>query len=65
MPIDLAEFDRIGREVPVLVDLKPSGEHYMEHFHDAGGVPRLLAELTQFLDLSAPTVDGGTLARHA
>src|SRR5215210_6317310 len=43
--IDLEEFDRIGREVPVLVDLKPSGDHYMEHFHHAGGVPRLLREL--------------------
>lgn len=59
--IDLAEFDSIGRDVPVLVDLKPSGAHYMEHFHHAGGVPRLLAELAGFLDLSAPMVDGGTL----
>jgi len=40
--IDLDELDRIGREVPVLIDLKPSGKHYMEHFHWAGGVPRLL-----------------------
>lgn len=61
-PIDLAAFDRIGKEVPVLVDLKPSGEHYMEHFHYAGGVPRLLAELTDFLDLSVPMVEGGCLA---
>ena len=38
--IDLEAFDRLGREVPVLVDLKPSGEHYMEHFHHAGGVPQ-------------------------
>ncbi|RJT36442.1 dihydroxy-acid dehydratase [Mesorhizobium waimense] len=60
--IDLTEFDRIGREVPVLVDLKPSGEHYMEHFHDAGGVPRLLAELTGFLDLTVPVIGGGMLA---
>ena len=43
--VDLGEFDRIGREVPVLVDLKPSGTHYMEHFHWAGGVPCLLQEL--------------------
>jgi len=28
-----AEFDRIGRDVPVLVDLKPTGDHYMEDFH--------------------------------
>ena len=38
--IDLEAFDKLGREVPVLVDLKPSGDHYMEHFHHAGGVPQ-------------------------
>jgi dihydroxy-acid dehydratase len=63
--VDLEEFDRIGREVPVLVDLKPSGDHYMEHFHHAGGMPRLLAELAPFLDLDAPTVTGGTLRDYA
>jgi dihydroxy-acid dehydratase len=62
IPVDLDMFDRLGREVPVLVDLKPSGAHYMEHFHWAGGVPRLLAELTSFLDLSAATVTGSTIA---
>ncbi len=60
--IDLEEFDRLGLDVPVLVDLKPSGEHYMEHFHWAGGVPRLLRELAPLLDTSVPTVGGGTLA---
>jgi len=59
--LDLLEFDRIGREVPVLVDLKPSGDHYMEHLHHAGGVPRLLQELEPFLALDAPTVMGGTI----
>ena len=59
--LDLDAFDRIGREVPVLVDLKPSGEHYMEHFHHAGGVPRLLRELGDLLDLDAPTITGQTL----
>ncbi|HEY9345019.1 MAG TPA: IlvD/Edd family dehydratase, partial [Inquilinus sp.] len=61
-PLDYAEFDRIGRETPVLIDLKPSGAHYMEHFHHAGGVPHLLAELQDLLDLTVPTVAGGTLA---
>ena len=64
LPIDLAEVDRLGREVPVLVDLKPSGAHYMEHFHWAGGVPRLLRELTDLIDLDAPTVMGGTLRAY-
>ncbi|MDQ6619756.1 MAG: dihydroxy-acid dehydratase [Pseudomonadota bacterium] len=59
--IDLTEFDQLGRDVPVLVDLKPSGKHYMEDFHWAGGVPRLLKELDALLDLSALTVTGGTL----
>jgi dihydroxy-acid dehydratase len=63
--IDLAEFDRLGREVPVLLDLKPSGAHYMEHFHWAGGVPRLLRELGDLIDLAAPTVLGGTLRDYA
>ena len=63
--LDLAAFDAVGREVPVLVDLKPSGDHYMEHLHHAGGVPRLLQELAPFLDLTAPTVTGGTLQDYA
>src|SRR3954470_2808345 len=63
--VSLDEFDRLGREVPVLVDLKPSGAHYMEHFHWAGGVPRLLRELGDLLDLDAPTVTGATLREVA
>ncbi|MBK5957119.1 dihydroxy-acid dehydratase [Rhodoplanes elegans] len=59
--IDLDSFDAIGREVPVLVDLKPSGDHYMEHFHHAGGMPKLLQQLGSLIDLDAPTVAGGTL----
>ena len=59
--IDLDEVDAIGREVPVLVDLKPSGKHYMEHFHWAGGVPRLMHELADRLDLDARVVEGGSL----
>src|SRR6185503_7879306 len=55
---DLDDFDRLSREVPVLIDLKPSGDHYMEHFHHAGGTPRLMAELGDLLDLDAPTVAG-------
>ncbi|MBI0534226.1 dihydroxy-acid dehydratase [Roseomonas sp. KE2513] len=62
--VDLEEFDEIGRRVPVLIDLKPSGDHYMEHLHHAGGVPRLLRELEPHLDLDAPTVLGGTLADY-
>ena len=63
--IDMAAFDRAGLEVPVLVDLKPSGDHYMEHFHWAGGVPKLLREISSHLDMTTLTVTGGTLADYA
>src|ERR1700761_5826780 len=59
--IDLDGFDKLGREVPVLVDLKPSGEHYMEHFHHAGGVPKLMKQLGDLIDLDAKTIEGKTL----
>ena len=59
--IDLEAFDKLGREVPVLIDLKPSGEHYMEHFHHAGGVPKLMAQLVDLIDLDAKTITGQTL----
>jgi dihydroxy-acid dehydratase len=60
--IDMAEFDRMGREVPTLIDLKPSGSHYMEHFHWAGGVPKLMKELGDLIDGSAMTVTGEPLS---
>lgn len=60
-PLKLEEFDEIGKKTPVLVDLKPSGDHYMEHFHYAGGVPRLMQELKDLLKLDAKHIMGGTL----
>ena len=59
--IDLEAFDKLGREVPVLIDLKPSGAHYMEHFHHAGGVPKLMAQLGSLIDLDAKTITGASL----
>ena len=56
--LDLAELDAIGRTVPVLVDLKPTGTGYMRDFHEAGGVPRLLAEIADAIDPGAATVAG-------
>ena len=61
VPFDLNAFDQLGREIPVLLNLKPSGAHYMEHLHHAGGLPALMRELTAFLDLTAPNISGGTL----
>jgi dihydroxy-acid dehydratase len=62
--IDLDAVDAMGRETPVLLDLKPSGQHYMEDFHKAGGMATLLRELKPLLHLDAMTVTGRTLGEE-
>jgi dihydroxy-acid dehydratase len=59
--LDLDEVDRIGRETPVLVDLKPVGRGFMEDFHRAGGLPALLRQLGSRIELSASAADGRSL----
>jgi dihydroxy-acid dehydratase len=61
---DLQALDQMGRETPVLLDLKPSGQHYMEDFHQAGGMVTLLRELRPLLRLEALTVTGRTLGEE-
>jgi len=59
--VDLDAFDRMGRKTPVLVDLKPTGQHYMEDLYKAGGAATILRELKPLLNLDALTVTGKTL----
>ena len=54
----------ISDETPVLVDLKPVGEGYMEDFHAAGGVGAVLRELKPLLHLDTIDVTGMTLAER-
>jgi dihydroxy-acid dehydratase len=62
--IDLNTFDEIGRETPLLVDLKPSGDNYMTDFHNSGGMLALLHELKPLLHLDAMTFTGRTLGEE-
>ncbi|WP_420910534.1 IlvD/Edd family dehydratase [Roseivivax marinus] len=64
IPFDLGEFDKIGRDVPVLVDLKPSGSNYMTDLHDAGGLAPILRELGDLIDLDCMTITGRTLGEE-
>jgi dihydroxy-acid dehydratase len=63
VPLTLEHFDRIGREVPVLANLFPSGQGLMEDFHYAGGLPALLNQLRDQLSLDERTVTGRTLGQ--
>ncbi|MDP6953892.1 MAG: IlvD/Edd family dehydratase [Alphaproteobacteria bacterium] len=62
--VDLEAFDAMSRETPVLVDLKPSGAHYMEDLFKAGGLAPILRELAPLLDLDCLTVTGRTLGEE-
>ncbi len=61
VPLTLDDFDRIGREVPLLVNLMPSGRFLMEEFCYAGGVPAVLRALQPLLNRDAMTVSGRTI----
>jgi dihydroxy-acid dehydratase len=61
VPISLAELNRLSDDTPVLVDLKPSGQHYMEDFFAAGGLGAVLRELRERLHLDCLTATGETL----
>jgi dihydroxy-acid dehydratase len=61
LALKLADFDRLSSEIPLLVDLQPSGRFLMEDFHYAGGLPAALKEIAPRLALDARTVTGRTL----
>jgi dihydroxy-acid dehydratase len=64
IPIDLARLNELSDTTPVLVDLKPTGEGYMEDFHAAGAMPSLLWELKDLLHLDVMDVTGATLTER-
>jgi dihydroxy-acid dehydratase len=62
--VDLHRLNELSDTTPVLVDLKPTGEGYMEDFHAAGGMPALLWELRDLLHLETRDVTGTTLEQR-
>jgi dihydroxy-acid dehydratase len=62
--IDLHRLNELSDNTPVLVDLKPTGEGYMEDFHAAGGMPALLWELRDLLHLETCDVTGVPLGER-
>ncbi len=61
LTLDMDLLNRLSDETPVLVDLKPTGAHYMEDLHAAGGAPAVLRALRHQLHLDVMTVTGKTL----
>ena len=65
IPLSLDDFDRIGREVPLLVNLMPSGKFLMEDFCYAGGCPAVMNEMGDLFRRDAITVTGHTQGQIA
>src|SRR5690242_19960756 len=61
LKLDMKRFDEISREIPVLANVRPSGELLMEDFFYAGGLRALMAELRSALDPSCLTVTGKSI----
>ena len=64
IPIPLTQLNVLSDETPVLIDLKPTGEHYMEDLFKAGGLGVVLRELKHLLNLDCMTVTGQTLGER-
>ena len=62
--LDLDKFDRLSRETPHLVNLRPGGQHHMIDLDRAGGIPAVLDRLKPRLNLDALTVTGRTLGEE-
>jgi dihydroxy-acid dehydratase len=64
VPLTIDDFERLGSEMPCLVDIQPSGRHLMEDFCYAGGLPAVMKEIERFLHLDVVTANGRTLREN-
>jgi dihydroxy-acid dehydratase len=62
--LSLSRFDELSRETPLLVNVKPSGEHMMQQVFEAGGVAAVMKEIEPLLHLNCLTVTGKTLGEN-
>ncbi len=62
LPLEL--FDRLGKETPLVANLRPSGKYQMQEFFYAGGAPAVMKELSSMLHTDEPTVTGRTVEEN-
>ncbi len=64
IPLDINDFDELSAAIPLLVNLQPSGEFFMEDFYYAGGLPVVMKEMIDCLHENCKTVNGHTLIEN-
>lgn len=62
--LNLEDFDRLSKNVPLIANLQPSGKYFMEDLYYAGGLPAVMNELKNFLHTDALTVNGKTVSEN-
>ena len=62
--LKLEDWDRVGSQLPCLVNLQPSGSYLMEDFYYAGGLPAVMKEIRHLLDAKALTANGRTVGEN-
>jgi L-arabonate dehydrase len=64
VPLSIDDFDRLASELPCLLNLQPSGQHLMEDFCYAGGLPVVMKEIQHLLHTEIVTASGQTVAEN-
>jgi dihydroxy-acid dehydratase len=64
VPLDLADFDEFSSRIPLIANVQPSGEHWVEDLFYAGGLPAVMKEIEKHLHTDALTVNGKTLGEN-
>ncbi|RXK52296.1 IlvD/Edd family dehydratase [Aquirufa rosea] len=62
--LDLDDFDKFSKQVPLLANIQPSGVHFMEDLYYAGGLPALMNQMKEFLHTDIITVNGKTVGEN-
>ena len=62
--VNLDDFDRLGSDMPLLLNLMPSGKYLMEDFYYAGGLPVIIDQLSKIIHSDALTVNGKTIGEN-
>jgi dihydroxy-acid dehydratase len=62
VPLELSDFDRLSKNIPLIANLQPSGQYFMEDLFYAGGLPVVLKALDDLLHRDAITVNGKTIS---
>ena len=64
VPLDLADFDEFSSRIPLIANVQPSGEHWIEDLFYAGGLPAVMKEIEKHLHTDALTINGKTLGEN-